>query len=133
MWNGSALSVWLLKVVTILDSGDRISFFLGLGKGMCLGGMIPSRRDRSLGRYVTGSRLVISDEIGSLGIRRAADLYNLCKVVVMGGTYVRSWSASSGESQKAPAICRRALCCTFSSSRVSVLFGLAGLNQSCDP
>jgi len=47
---------------------------------------------------------VILEVIGRQGIRRAEDLYSLCSMVVMGGTYVKSSRAALGESQKAPAI-----------------------------
>ena len=93
-------------VATMRERGERtgclvVSDFCGLRKGMCLGGMMRWVSVSPGGRWLIGRRLVISEEIGSRGIRRAADLYSLCKVVLMGGTYVMIWSASSGESQKA--------------------------------
>ena len=48
--------------------------------------------------YDRGRCWEISDERERQGIWSVADLYSLYKVVLIGGTYVRSWSASSGES-----------------------------------
>ena len=39
MWKGSAHSVWELKVATMCESGERMSFCWEHGKGMCLGGI----------------------------------------------------------------------------------------------
>jgi len=47
---------------------------------------------------VAGRRMVISDHIGSLGIRIDADLWSLVKVERMGGMYVRIYIASVGVS-----------------------------------
>ena len=48
--------------------------------------------------YERGRHLDISEDRGRQGIRSAADLYNLYKVVSRGGTYISIWRASSGES-----------------------------------
>ena len=41
---------------------------------MCLGGMIIRSSGIPRGRYATGRRRIISEEIGRRGMRRAADL-----------------------------------------------------------
>jgi len=58
----------------------------------------------------TGSRREISEDIGSRGMRSAADRYSLRMVDSRLGTYVSIWSASSWESQNAPPMARSALC-----------------------
>ena len=77
-WNGSTRSVWELNVETMRASGDgdlpSVLCAGGRRKGMCLGGMTRCSKGVEVGRYEAGSRLVISDDMGSRGIRRAVDL-----------------------------------------------------------
>ena len=77
-WNGSARSVWELNVETIHASGEgdfpSVLCAGGCLKGMCLGGMTRCSKGVEVGRFVMGRCLVISDDMGSHGIRRAADL-----------------------------------------------------------
>jgi len=69
----------------------------GCGNGMCRSGVSHWRVGIDL-RNEGGRRLVISEDSGRRGMCVAAELKSFLKVHVIGGTYVRSWSASAGES-----------------------------------
>jgi len=69
----------------------------GRGNGMCRSGVSHWRVGIDL-RNEEGRRLVISEDSGRRGMRVAAELKSFFRVLVIGGTYVRSWSTLAGES-----------------------------------
>jgi len=89
----------MLATIRSRGEGDLplmlVSF--GQGKGMCFG-MTTFLLSMMLMMCSAGSHMVISEAIGSLGMRVEADLWSFVRVDVIGGMYVRIWSASVGVS-----------------------------------